>query len=83
MKSRLRKRKLAVQNVVSFFREVMFTRKINMECNSDRATLKRLYVKQMVEDLDPSVKKYMCTLQRRDSKSHWSYSLLDLITMLR
>lgn len=40
MKSRLRKQKVAVQNVLSFFREVMLKSKFNMECNSDRATLK-------------------------------------------
>ena len=32
-----------MHEVVTFFREVMLKRKFNMECNTDRSTLKRLY----------------------------------------
>ena len=44
MKSRLKKQRVAAHEVVSFFREVMLKRKFNMEYNSDRSALKRLYL---------------------------------------
>lgn len=43
MKSRLKNQKIAVHEVVQFFRDVMLKRKFNMECNSDRVTIRRLY----------------------------------------
>jgi hypothetical protein len=44
MKSRLRKQRIPVHEVVLFFREVMLKRKFNLECNSYRVTLRRLYL---------------------------------------
>ena len=44
MKSRFKKQRGAAHEVVSFFREVMLKRKFNMEYNSDRSALKRLYL---------------------------------------
>lgn len=44
MKSRLRGQRVPLHEVVLFFREIMLKRKFNKECNSNRVTLKRLYV---------------------------------------
>ena len=43
MKKRLKNKRVLVHEVVTFFREVMLKRKFNMECNTDRSTLKKLY----------------------------------------
>ena len=43
MKKRLKNQKISLHEVVTFFREVMSKRKFNMECKTDRSTLKKLY----------------------------------------
>lgn len=43
MKNHLKKQRIAVHEIVQFFRDAIMKRKFNMECNSDRVAIKRLH----------------------------------------
>jgi hypothetical protein len=53
MKIRLKKQKVALHEVVTFFREVMMKRKFTSDCNSDRMPLKKLYAEAEGRGFEP------------------------------